>query len=116
MHADPTQSKGCKISRRAEAHLRKALGLPKRTRGGQTGNRNRLRHGFHARDAMALRAKLRDLLIRSRKLVARIKRIAHELNALSQVEPHGAAVGSPRLSSPRTIRSRRASPERSTKP
>src|SRR5512135_859670 len=95
MYADRTRSKACALPRRFEMHLRKALVLPKRRRGAQPGNRNRLRHGFRTHAAKARRAEKHVLLGRARQIIARTKRMARELNALLDGKPHGAAVGKP---------------------
>ena len=70
MYAHPEISKGYRISRRALGHLRAALGLVKRRRGGQPGNRNRLTHGLYARTFVARREKTRAVLRNTRALLA----------------------------------------------
>ena len=74
MYADRIFSKACVPSRRAQAHLRAALRLPKRVRGGQPGNQNRLRHGLYTKTFVASRQKTHQLLRRSRELAALVSR------------------------------------------
>jgi hypothetical protein len=76
MYADRTQSRTWQapISRRALSHLRAAVGLPGRKRGGQSGNRNRLTHGMYSSAFRDRRERTGALLRRSYELVARITR------------------------------------------
>ena len=69
MYADRMTSRTCPLPRRALAHLRAAMGLAKRRRGGQPGNRNRLTHGLYARTFMARRKKSFALLRDTRALL-----------------------------------------------
>lgn len=104
MYADRTQSRACKapISRRALAHLRAAAGLPRRPRGAQPGNRNRMTHGIHSRAFRARRERNRELLRQSQMLLALVSR--HRLKAttahciedeLTQRQTHRATVRQP---------------------
>lgn len=59
-------------SRRALAKVRLSLGLPRRRRGGQPGNTNRLIHGRYAGRFLARRAQVRSLLREARTVIAEL--------------------------------------------
>jgi hypothetical protein len=58
---------------KAVARERAALGLPKRGRGGQPGNINRLTHGRYSGYYLSRRAHVQDLVRSTNALIARIK-------------------------------------------
>ena len=72
------------MPRRLRAHIRAALGLAKLRRGGQPGNRNRLRHGLYSGTVRAGREKTRGLLRQTRELVALMKGFVRETRTNSE--------------------------------
>lgn len=93
MYADRMRSTTCRPSRRALAHRRAALGLAKRHRGGQPGNRNRLRHGLYARAFVKSREETRTVLRQTRQLIAALAQSARDMRASTKRQSHRAAVG-----------------------
>lgn len=83
------------MPRRALARLREVMGLPKRTRGAQPGNQNRLKHGLYTRAFLRRRARTGVILRRSRELVARLDIFSREIRASSQRKAHRAAISKP---------------------
>jgi len=76
MYAFPLSSPAIALSRRAATRARAAAGLPRRRRGGQPGNHNRLVHGRYSRAFLARRAQVRAVLCQSRALLAEMRAAA----------------------------------------
>ena len=91
------------MPRRALQRLRDAQGLPRRARGGQPGNANRVTHGRFRAATRARRAQIWRLLGRTRDLVAELNVLARLRNGLA-----AGASGAALLcrSAPYTARSR----------
>jgi hypothetical protein len=77
-----------KLTWRAKARIR--AGLEPRTRGGQPGNRNRLKHGRYSRAFLARRAHTRGILCETRALIARLNLAAKLRRALNLPPPSEA--------------------------
>ena len=66
---------------------------PKRRRGGQPGNRNRLRHGRYAKAAIERRKQVTTLARLGRHALVRIRMILRARRALKRKAPRGYNIG-----------------------
>jgi hypothetical protein len=78
-----------KLTWRAKARLR--AGLSPRVRGGQPGNRNRLKHGRYSKAFLARRAHNRGILRDTRVLIAKLNFAAKLRRALQNFPPPSKA-------------------------